>query len=460
MVEGFMYDKTKEQELKEKISHLTKQIKNDTSNAELYFERALEYYQLSQQYFDIFEIFDGIGDEELYFEYVNKAYSDVDKALSFKQEINDYAYSFKLFMLKKLKRWEDVIEYGMKLHDDIGCTTSDCALIGEAYFNLQDWENCIDFYTMVIDNVGEEEANNIGVKIFMERGVAYSSIKKPELALKDYLKHIELNEVMSFDYYIYRLIAYTYDELNNHEEAIAYYTKAIETYPEHAESYYDRGKIYLDVYYEYSLAAEDFDKAIEYADEDNYFYYHNCGYSYVNKGEKDEHDGNYELALQDYDRAIEAYKKAVPLDPTGHDGSATVGYAEHLKNELLAKMDTLDVRKEQDEEIVWNEWRSNLQNQIMKDVKLPTVPNGTVFKFTFTVDKDGRVTNIKTWSTDPTYTPYAILYIASVIRDYQGNSILNFPPGSSRDKTEVMGGLKVSSTEKYSTPQDYNDIEK
>lgn len=114
----------------------------------------------------------------------------------------------------------------------------------------------------------------------------------------------------------------------------------------------------------------------------------------------------------------------------------------------------------QEEEIAWNRWRSNLQNQIMKDSRLPIVPNGTVFKFSFTVDKYGKVTNVKTWSTNPAYTPYAIQYIAPAIRSYQGRSILNFPQGSNRVITDVTGGWKISATAKYSTPQDYNDIEK
>ena len=114
----------------------------------------------------------------------------------------------------------------------------------------------------------------------------------------------------------------------------------------------------------------------------------------------------------------------------------------------------------QEEEIAWNRWRSNLQNQIMKDSKLPNMPNGTVFKFSFTVDKYGKVTNVKTWSTTPQYTPYAIQYIAPAIRSYQGHSILNFPTGSSRVTTDVTGGWKISTSAKYSTPQDFNDIEK
>lgn len=114
---------------------------------------------------------------------------------------------------------------------------------------------------------------------------------------------------------------------------------------------------------------------------------------------------------------------------------------------------------EQQEEIAWNKWRSNLQNQIMRDSKLPDIPTGIVFKFTFTVDKYGKVSSVKTWSLTPTYTPYAIQYIAPVIRGYQGHSILDFPFGSNRVITNVEGGFKISNTSKYSTPNDYNDTE-
>ena len=114
----------------------------------------------------------------------------------------------------------------------------------------------------------------------------------------------------------------------------------------------------------------------------------------------------------------------------------------------------------QQEEIAWNKWRSNLNNQIMKDSKLPTMPNGIIFKYKFTVDKYGKVTNVQTTSTTPGYTPYAIQFIAPVIRSYQGRSILNFPAGSKRLSTEVSGAWKISNNSKLSTPDDYHDIEK
>lgn len=114
----------------------------------------------------------------------------------------------------------------------------------------------------------------------------------------------------------------------------------------------------------------------------------------------------------------------------------------------------------QQELILWNKWRSNLQNQIMNDTRLPIIPEGVVFKFSFEVDKYGKISNVHTWSLTPAYTPYAIQYIAPVIKSYQGRSILNFPTGSNRFSTVVDGGWKIAKVTKYSTPDDYRDTEK
>lgn len=113
-----------------------------------------------------------------------------------------------------------------------------------------------------------------------------------------------------------------------------------------------------------------------------------------------------------------------------------------------------------DEVILWNQWRSNLQNQIMKDSKLPILPEGTVFKFSFDVDKYGKVSNVHTYSTNPSCTVYAIQIIAPVIRSYQGKSILDFPYGSKRYSTTVEGAWRISKTSKYTTAEDFKDSER
>ena len=116
--------------------------------------------------------------------------------------------------------------------------------------------------------------------------------------------------------------------------------------------------------------------------------------------------------------------------------------------------------KERQEIIMWNVWRSNLQNKIMQDTKLPIMPEGIVFRFVFDVDKYGKISNVQTWSLTPAYTPYAIQYIAPVIRSYQGREILNFPEGSNRISTTVEGGWKISKQARFSTPADFKDSEK
>ena len=113
-----------------------------------------------------------------------------------------------------------------------------------------------------------------------------------------------------------------------------------------------------------------------------------------------------------------------------------------------------------EEEIAWNIWRSNLTNKIMEGTNFPYVPPGTVFRFEFDVDKYGKITNVHTWSVDSKYTPYAIQYMAPVIRNLQGRSILIFPEGTARTSTKAWGAWKISNRTILSTPDNYDDIEK
>ena len=114
---------------------------------------------------------------------------------------------------------------------------------------------------------------------------------------------------------------------------------------------------------------------------------------------------------------------------------------------------------EQEEIIVWNKWRSRLQNQVMMDSKV-AAPLGTQFKFSFTVDKFGNMSNVKVWSTSPAYTDYAVRVIKPVLMSYRNKPILNFPEGTKRIITNVEGGFVISRTTQYSTPSDYSDYEK
>ena len=117
------------------------------------------------------------------------------------------------------------------------------------------------------------------------------------------------------------------------------------------------------------------------------------------------------------------------------------------------------VLTEQEEIIAWNIWRSRLQNQVMMDSKI-VAPLGTVFKFSFTVDKYGNMSNVKVWSTNPSYTDYAVRAIKPTLMSYRNRPILTFPEGTKRIIVNVDGGFQISTRSKYSSPSDYHDYER
>lgn len=147
-----------------------------------------------------------------------------------------------------------------------------------------------------------------------------------------------------------------------------------------------------------------------------------------------------------------------PVEKTIQKPTKTVQTAE-TKLQKTVKKPVGKQTQQTSEEIQWNIWRSNIQNQIMKETKLPMLPQGVIFKYSFDVDKYGKVSNVQTWSENPQYTPYAIQYMSPVIRSFQGRSLLDFPSGTNRTVTTATGGMKISAKVKYSTPKDFNDTE-
>lgn len=117
------------------------------------------------------------------------------------------------------------------------------------------------------------------------------------------------------------------------------------------------------------------------------------------------------------------------------------------------------VLTEEEEIIVWNKWRSDLQNKVMRDSRI-AAPHGTVFRFSFTVNKFGQISNLRVWSDTPGYTNYAVQALKPLLLSYQGKPILNFPAGTKRITTNVAGGFVVSNQDRYTTPNDYSDIER
>lgn len=138
--------------------------------------------------------------------------------------------------------------------------------------------------------------------------------------------------------------------------------------------------------------------------------------------------------------------------------SKVVSPVEKISEKHVTKP-AVKVLTEEEEIIAWNKWRSDLQNKLMRDSKI-AAPIGTSFEFSFTVDKFGTISNLKTWSSNPSYTPLAVRVIKPLLLSYQKTAILNFPTGSKRVITNVNGGFTMARSSRYSSPSDYNDYER
>ena len=115
---------------------------------------------------------------------------------------------------------------------------------------------------------------------------------------------------------------------------------------------------------------------------------------------------------------------------------------------------------EQEEIIAWNKWRSNVQNQIMRNSNIEYAPLGTMFTFNFVVDKFGNVSNIKVNCSNPNYMDVARNNVKTAISKLQKQPILNFPKGTQRKSTVVQGYFFIGLEERYSIPNNFSDFER
>ncbi|MDR2906281.1 MAG: tetratricopeptide repeat protein [Helicobacteraceae bacterium] len=120
------------------------------------------------------------------------------------------------------------------------------------------------------------------------RGYMYYELQNYDQAIADYTKAIELDPDGRALYYNNR--GFAYNELKNYKQAIADFTKAIALNPENAPAYYSRGNAYNKLK-NYKQAIADFTKAIE-LDPNHSFAYNNRAVAHYelknyNKARKD-----------------------------------------------------------------------------------------------------------------------------------------------------------------------------
>ena len=160
---------------------------------------------------------------------------------------------------------------------------------------------------------------------------------------------------------------------------------------------------------------------------------------------------------QEFEKIVQSPKP--PVQQTSHQKPTTQPQQQIQQKPKPQQVQNNAPLTEAEEVIVWNKWRSDLQNKVMRDSRI-AAPRGTVFRFSFTVNKFGQMSNLKIWSDTPGYTNYAIQALKPLLLSYQGKPILNFPARTKRITTNVEGAFAISNQDRYTTPNDYSDIER
>jgi tetratricopeptide (TPR) repeat protein len=128
---------------------------------------------------------------------------------------------------------------------------------------------------------------------YNNRGKTFLDLNRPDKALNDYSKAIELQPAYSG---AYNNRGYIYSNQERYKEAIDDFSKAIELKPTNANAYYNRGLVFMKQG-KYDSAIEDYTKAIglnsTYTD------------AYYNRGLVFRYEENYENALENFNKAIE-----------------------------------------------------------------------------------------------------------------------------------------------------------
>lgn len=131
---------------------------------------------------------------------------------------------------------------------------------------------------------------------YNNRGRGYFDIGKPETALTDFTKAIELKPDYTDAYYNR---AFVHHRLGNTDEAIADYKRAIKTNPGYFKAYFNMGNVYKQEG-DIEKAISQYNKVILLAPQ-HFGAYGNRGNIYAERG--------------DFGRAIADYNKAIEIDP-------------------------------------------------------------------------------------------------------------------------------------------------
>lgn len=295
------------------LESLNKKIHSDSLNPENYYLRS-RYY---------------LGQKD-----INKALADINKAIQMDEKKSDYFVALSEIYLS-MGRMPNCLE-ALKKAEELDPVNKNALLkLAEAYFVLSDYENVFKYTNKVLDQdkinpkayfirgfaYAELGDTSLAIRNFqqaadqdqhyyeayLELGVIYSSRKNPLAA--DYLQTAtRIDPGRGEAYY---LLGLAYQEQDNIPKAIETYEKLLTIIPDFKEAIYNLGYINLVYLNDFEEAIKYFTRAIaldpKYTDA-----YFNRGYSYELKGDFINARKDYQKALEitpNYERSIQGLNR-------------------------------------------------------------------------------------------------------------------------------------------------------
>lgn len=187
------------------------------------------------------------------------------------------------------------------------------------------------------------------------------------------------------------------------------------------------------------------DRKIDYSSQNTN--YNNRGSNYSNQ------NTNYNNQNTELDRKLADYER---------QKNRLKNIENSLKNKKMNSQRTEMQNRYLVKNIDWNTWKSNFVNEIidgsMSIKSLDTYPQGSWFYYSFNVDRDGSISDIKVSSMQ--ITPEDRKRIADLIKSYEYQDVTVFPANSKRVKAKVDAIVMLGPTEKRAKPTDFNDTER
>lgn len=111
--------------------------------------------------------------------------------------------------------------------------------------------------------------------------------------------------------------------------------------------------------------------------------------------------------------------------------------------------------------ISWNQWRSNIVNKILDDSysipQLNDYDSGTWFYYSFEVDNEGNINNVKVMSF--TLETQDIQAVENLIRSYSHTRLVVFPNHSKRKKVSIRAICLFDKEPEGTESSDFHDLE-